>query len=121
MCVSRLLAGKSASVPPVRRVLVQTMPEGGGQSETYWPDTGSLFLQGKMTELEVFTQLEKQKVRSKGDACEANFVFSALCRARCDVTGEIKYLQAALETKAFTNQCYSMATIRAGELSLVKK
>lgn len=119
--LSRLLAGKSVVAPSIRNSSLGSITTDGQPRTYYWPDTGSLFLQGQLTEHGVFAQIEKQKGRREIAFCEAHFFFSALCRAKGDATGELKHLESALATKAYTNQCFSLATVRFRELSAAKK
>ena len=89
---------------------------GISDAELYWPQTGVRLLQGKMTEAEVFRRIEQSRYEHDDNLCEAHFVLSVLCRIKTDPAGEKPHLLAAIATKAFTNQCWSLATIRLRQL-----
>ncbi len=115
-----LLSGKQTDLPTSQYMFISD----SGKFETgepdlnqvNWPESGSFYLRGKLTEVDVFARIEKNDWKKEKNLCEAHFVFSALCRAKGDTVGEMKHLEAALTTKAFTNQCFSLATVRKREL-----
>ena len=120
-----LLSGKPTDVPSIRYLSISDSGEvetaEPDLNEVYWPESGSFYLHGKLTEAEVFARIETHDWKKGKHLCEAHFVFSALCRTKGDSAGEMKHLEAALATKAYTNQCFSLATVRFRDLSTVKK
>jgi len=122
--LSELLTGKKPKPPSIQRIWIEE--SGFGESEELpadaaWPDTASFFLRGELPETEVFARIEKQKGRKEENLCEAHFFFSVLSRAKSDSAEEMKHLQEALDTKAFTTQCFSLATLRFREIRAAKK
>lgn len=99
----------------------EDLKSGTERSPAEWPNSGIDFLNGQLSEADLLGSIRLDRKDSNGDLCEVHFLLSVSSRMKGDVVGEMKHLQAALETKAFTNQCYSLATIRVRELSLVKK
>jgi ABC-type phosphate/phosphonate transport system ATPase subunit len=115
--LSQLLAERKATIPNGDWEAIGLSEK---EASEMWPDMGILFLQRKLSEVEVFTRIVKHGY-TEDASCEAHFFFSALSRAKGDRVEEIKHLQAALATKAYTNQCFSLATLRFRELSTAKK
>lgn len=117
--LSQLLAGKEATIPTIDMADLAFPGEAMTEAKLDWPESGILFLGEKMSKSEVLKRIEKRIWKKEDDLCEAHFVFAALCRAKGDLVDENKHLQAALATKAFTNQCYSLATLRMREVEAI--
>jgi tetratricopeptide (TPR) repeat protein len=84
--------------------------------ELYWPETGIRLLQEKLTEAEVLRRITSSHQKDNDDLCEAHLVISVLRRTKGDTVGEKEHLLAALATKRYTSQSFSLATIRMREL-----
>ena len=122
--LSELLSGKKPEAPSIQRMWISDSGFGeseGSPADASWPDTASFFIREKLAEADVFTRIEKQKGRKEENLCEAHFFFSVLSRVKGDAVEEKKQLQSALDTKAYTNQCFSLAKLRFRELSATKK
>jgi tetratricopeptide (TPR) repeat protein len=121
--LSELLFGKKPEAPSIQRPWISDSGFGeseGSPADASWPETASFYIRGKLPETEVFARIEKQKGRKESDLCEAHFFFAGLCRGKGNVAEEMKHLQAALETKVFTTQCFSLAMLRFRELSALR-
>ena len=86
------------------------------EEDLYWPQTGISLLQGKITEEEILRRINAGKADTQQDLCEAHFVFSLLRRASGDRPGELRELEAALASNAYTTQPYSLAYLRRSQL-----
>jgi tetratricopeptide (TPR) repeat protein len=86
------------------------------EDSLFWPDTGIRLLQDRISEAEVLRRIELSRGERNEDLCEAHFVFSILRRLKNDPQGEARELEAALATKAFTTQPYSLAYLRRSQL-----
>jgi len=86
------------------------------EESLYWPQTGIRLLQGKITEEEILSRINASKSDTQQKLCEAHYVFSVLRRASDDRAGELRELEAALATNAYTTQPYSLAYLRHNQL-----
>jgi len=81
-----------------------------------WPYNGLRMILGRTTEAEVINQIKASYRKDSEDLCEAHFAISVLRRGKNDTAGEREHLLAALTTKRYTSQAYSLATIRLREI-----
>ncbi len=86
------------------------------EDDLYWPQTGIRLLQGKITEEEILRRIATSRADQQTQLCEAHFAFSLLRRAKGDRPGELRELDDALATKAYTTQPYSLAYLRRNQL-----
>ena len=97
--------------PKIPGVIVKT-----DEDDLYWPQTGIRLLEGKITEEEILRRIATSRADQQTQLCEAHFAFSLLRRAKGDRPGELRELDAALATKAYTTQPYSLAYLRHSQL-----
>jgi tetratricopeptide (TPR) repeat protein len=85
-----------------------------GKEPLFWPETGIIHFQGKMT----WAELEASLAESRGgDRAESRYGMSLICRARGDLDGEKTQLTRAVATKDFSSFGYVLALHRQRELA----
>jgi hypothetical protein len=84
-----------------------------GSPAYFWPETGILHLQGKMTWEELLASATETR---EDERAEAYFALSVLCRIKGDQAGEKAHLRTALETKEYRANGYLLALLRSREL-----
>jgi tetratricopeptide (TPR) repeat protein len=84
-----------------------------GEVARYWPETGILHLQGKMSWAELVAGVEGMR----GDErAEAWFGLAVMCRIRGETAAEKTFLERAIATKEFQSIGYVLALLRMREL-----
>lgn len=90
-----------------------SVDEEEGESARYWPETGILHLQGKMSWAELEARVEAMR---GDDRAEAWFAMAIMCRSRGEAEAEKNCLERAVATKEFQSFGYVLALIRLREL-----
>lgn len=101
---------------PFRGVWV--LADEDGKEPRFWPETGIMHLQGKMTWAELEASLAEGR---GGDRAESRYGMSLICRARRDLAEEKIQLARAVATKEFSHFGYVLALHRQRELARLGK